>query len=317
MEAMSVRPERLGTQSPHYVWDRDIDPQLVVSSDATVEFETRESSDGFYRPDSGSSDAASFFEAFKGMPLTGPVYVEGAHPGDVLQVDVVEVEPGPFAWTAIMPGFGLLHEEFSDPYVRIWDLSDRRFAYLGDEIRIPLEPFCGVMGLARAERGERSTVPPARTGGNMDIRRLVAGSTLYLPVEVEGGLFSVGDAHGAQGDGEVCGSALETSARSVLRLRVRHDLTMAEPQLETPRDSRAGSGKCYVVTGRDTELLGAAKQATRYMLEYLCAKHRLSSEDAYVLSSVAVDLQIAQVVNTPYWIVNASLPLSLFATRSK
>lgn len=315
---MPLVTPRLDAHAPHYVWDESIPPQLTISPGATVEFETRDASDGFYGPNSVSADAAYFFDTFKGMPLTGPVYIEGARPGDVLQVDVLEVEPGPYAWTAIMPGFGLLQDEFSEPYLRIWDLADRRFAYLGESVRIPLEPFCGVMGVAPAQSGEHSTVPPLRTGGNMDIKHLVVGSKLYLPIEVEGGLFSLGDAHGGQGDGEVCGSALETSARAVLRFRLRNDLTIAEPQLETARRESARSyGQCYVATGRSTDLMLAAKQAIHQMLDHLASKYQLSHEDAYVLSSVAVDLRIGQVVNAPYWIVNAFLPLSIFASHTK
>jgi acetamidase/formamidase len=290
-----------------------VPPTLTIQSGDTVVFDTRDSSDGHYHPGSTAADAAAFAARFKGMPLTGPVFVAGARPGDVLQVDVVAVEPGPFAWTATLPGYGLLQDEFSTPYVRTWDLSDGTFARLSERIRVPIEPFCGVMGVAPAEPGQHSTVPPRRTGGNMDIKHLVAGSVLYLPIEVEGALFSAGDAHAAQGDGEVCVSALEMSARATLRFRVRSDLRLAEPQFQTPGLRAPGSGgPAYVTTGRSPDLMEAAKQSVRYMIEHLSSSYGLSPQDAYVLASVAVDLKISQVVDAPNWIVSAFLPLALF-----
>src|SRR5207248_10836395 len=164
-------------------------------------FQTRDAADRHFRLDSTTADVATY--EFRGHPLTGPVFIDGARPGSVLQVDVLEVQPDTFGWTAILPGFGLLPEDFTEPYLRTWDLSDGNTARLGERFRIPLAPFCGVMGVALAEPGEHPTMPPRRTGGNMDIKQLVSGSTLYLPVEVDGAVFSVGDAHAAQGDGEV------------------------------------------------------------------------------------------------------------------
>jgi acetamidase/formamidase len=147
----------------------------------------------------------------------------------------------------------------------------------------------------------------------MDIKQLVAGSTLYLPVEVEGALFSVGDAHAAQGDGEVCVTAIEMGSTTTLRFAVRRDLHISEPQFSTPGIRwRGSSGACYVTTAHGPDLMANTQQAIRYMLDHLQAAYGLGREDAYCLASVAVDLKISQVVDAPNWIVSAFLPLAIF-----
>jgi acetamidase/formamidase len=302
----------LESTAPHYVWDNAIPPQLTIQSGDTVAFQTRDAADGHFRLDSTAADVATL--VFRGHPLTGPVRIEGAQPGDTLQIDILEVQPGSFGWTAILPGMGLLSEDFTTPHIRTWDLSDGQYARFGDLAKIPIEPFCGVMGLALAEAGELPTMPPRRTGGNFDIRQLVAGSTLYLPVDVDGALFSVGDAHAAQGDGEVCVSAVEMSSTVSLRFEVHHDRPINEPQFKTPGSRFRGStGPAYVTTAHGPDLYASSQQAVRYMLDYLEREYRISREDAYCLSSVAVDLKISEIVDAPNWIVSAFLPLDIFA----
>ena len=305
-----TQPHLLAPDPPHYAWDNSLPPRLRVADGETVSFQTRDASDLHFRLDSTPADLATY--EFRGHPLTGPVLIEGARAGDVLQVDVLEVQPDTFGWTAVLPGYGLLAGDFPEPYLRTWDLSDGRAARLGERFSIPLAPFCGVMGVALAEPGEHSTIPPRRTGGNFDIRQLVSGSTLYLPIEVDGALFSVGDAHAAQGDGEVCVSAIEMSARVSLRFRVRRDLVVHEPQFQTPGMRRLGSnGPAYVTTAHGPDLLENARQAARYMLDHLERSYGLSRLDAYCLASVAVDLKISEVVDAPNWVVSAFLPLEI------
>jgi len=301
----------LAPDPPHYVWDNSLEPRLRIGSGTTVTFQTRDAADEAFTLESTTADLASW--QFRGHPLTGPVFIEGARPGDTLQVDVLEVKPAAFGWTAIVPGLGLLSDDFVEPYLRTWDLSAGSHAQLGDRIRLPLGPFCGVMGVALAEPGEHGTLPPRRTGGNIDIRQLVAGSSLYLPVEVEGALFSAGDAHAAQGDGEVCVTAIEMGSTTTLRFSVRPDLLIHEPQFSTPGSQWAGSsGAAYVTTAHGPDLMANTKQAVRYMLDHLEANYALSREDAYCLASVVVDLKISQIVDAPNWIVSAFLPLDIF-----
>jgi acetamidase/formamidase len=306
---------RLTSEAPHYAWDNSLPPKLRIQSGDTVTFETRDAADGRYRLESTSADIDT--SPFRGHPLTGPVWIDGAQAGDTLQIDVLDVKPGSFGWTRIRPGAGLLPDEFSRPYLRTWDLSDGQYARLGDGVQVPIEPFCGVTGVALAEPGTHSTLPPRRTGGNMDIRQVVAGSTLFLPVEVEGALFSVGDAHAAQGDGEVCVTAIEMSATASLRFQVRRDLSLPEPQFRSAGTRSVGSnGPAYVTTAHGPDLFDNSRRAVRYMLDYIEREYGLSREDAYCLCSVAVDLKISEIVDAPNWIVSAFLPLSLFRPPS-
>jgi acetamidase/formamidase len=303
---------RLDCDVVHHCWDRSIPPRLEIESGDTVVFECRDAADGFYSWDSVAADVLR--REFRGHPLTGPVSVKGARPGDVLQVEVLELRPGDLGWTSIREGRGLLADEFSEPYLKLWDLRGGDAAELKPGIRVPLEPFLGVMGVAPDTPGEHSTAPPRRCGGNMDVKQLTAGSTLYLPVLVDGALFSTGDGHAAQGDGEVCITAIETRMTATLRFTVRRDFRLDEPEFGTggPVAAATNVGPHYATTGIAPDLMVATKKAVRAMIGYLGREHGLSREEAYVLCSVAVDLKISEVVDAPNWVVSAFLPLSLF-----
>jgi acetamidase/formamidase len=300
----------------HYEWNNAIPPRLEIDPGDTVVFDTRDAADGFYTPASTSADAAAR-GPFGGHPLTGPVRVRGARPGDVLVVEVMEVRPAlPWGWSHIRPGRGLLPEaDFSESFLQIWDLSDGRCARMGRlPVAVPLQPFPGVLGVALDEPGGHSTMPPRKNGGNMDVKQLTEGTTLYLPVWVEGALFSVGDAHGAQGDGEVCVTAVEMSARISLRFDLRRGPGLREPQFRVkgPLGRGHDQGPYFATTAHGPDLYAAAQQAVRYMIEHLGRERGLSREQAYVLSSVAVDLRISEIVDAPNWIVSAFLPESVF-----
>jgi len=301
----------------HRVWDRDLSPRLTIDSGDSVTFETRDASNEFYKVDSTSADIANQ-GPFAGHPLTGPVYMKDAMPGDVLAVEVLSVESSHgFGWTAIKPGRGLFPaEEFGNPFLQIWDVSDQHVARMTqrDDIAVPIAPFPGIMGTALSESGEHSTMPPRENGGNMDIKHLCSGSTLYLPVWVEGGLFSVGDAHAAQGDGEVCVTAVEMSAKIELRISLQTQKNMAEPQFHTHGPLCPGfqNSSYYVTTACGPDLFSNAQQATRYMIDHLVQERGLTREEAYVLCSVCVDLKINEIVDAPNWIVSASLPEVVF-----
>src|SRR5438128_5971563 len=175
----------------------------------------------------------------KGHPLTGPVGIRGARPGDVLQVDVRELVPGDLGYTSFRPGIGLLRDDFIEPYLKLWELRGQA-AELRPGIRVPLAPFLGVMGVALAEPGAHVTAPPRSNGGNMDIKQLTAGTTLYLPVWVAGALFSCGDGHAVQGDGEVCITAIETTMTATLRFTVRRDIRLGGRRWRPHSRARAG-----------------------------------------------------------------------------
>jgi acetamidase/formamidase len=305
---------RLAADRVHYEWNNALAPRLAIDPGDTVIFDTRDAADGYYSRASTHADVLGR-GPFRGHPLTGPVAVRGAVPGDVLAVEVLAMRPAAdFGWTAIRPGRGLLPEaEFATPHLVIWDLSDGEFARMGPGIAVPLAPFPGVMGTALDVAGGHSTMPPRKNGGNMDIKHLTAGSTLYLPVWVEGALVSVGDGHGAQGDGEVCVTAVEMMAEVTLRFGLRRGQSIPEPRLRTSAaPARRAAGPCFVTTAHGPDLFASAQQAVRYMIDHLVTERGLGREDAYILSSVAVDLSISEIVDAPNWIVSASLPESVF-----
>ncbi len=305
----------LDAETIHQEWDNAIPPRLTIDPGDTVVFDTRDAANRFYSRSSTHQDVLDR-GPFRGHPLTGPVRIRGAQPGDTLVVDVVEVVPAlDFGWTAIRPGRGLLPEtDFDTPYLQIWDLSDKRHARMPHGIAVPIAPFPGVMGVALDEPGAHSTMPPRRAGGNMDIKQLTASTTLYLPVLVDGALFSVGDAHAAQGDGEVCVTAVEMSARVTLRFDLQPGRRLPEPQFRTrgPIDLSTNRGRYYAVTAHGPDLFASSQQAVRYMIDHLVRERGLSREEAYIVCSVAVDLKISEIVDAPNWIVSAFLPESIF-----
>jgi len=243
--------------------------------------------------------------------ITGPVAVRGAKPGDVLRVDVVELSIDSYGFNLSMPeefGRGLLPAEFPKGHVGHFhfDLETMMVPFT-DSIAVPLEPFLGIMGVAPQQEGPQHSGPPGPFGGNIDLRDLVERTSLYLPVFVDGANFYVGDAHGRQGDGEVCLTALETSMK-----RARLRLTLVdEPTIERPR---AETEKAVITLGLDEDLHEAARQAVHDMIGWLHRVHSLSRESAYSLCSIAADLSITQLVNGTKG-VHAKLPFDIFGGK--
>jgi len=307
-----VRPDAF-----NYVWDNALEPALSIESGEDVLLHVRDASDEQIGPGSGD-DAVANLDFAHVNPVSGPVEVRGAKPGDVLAVEILEFAPRDWGWTAIIPGFGLLADEFPEPWLRISavdpDAGRVRFA---EGITLPYEPFPGTIGVALPEPGQHSVVPPSDWGGNMDIKHLRAGTTLYLPVGVEGALFSVGDTHAAMGDAEVCGTAVETAMDITVRLTVRRDLTLDAPQYHVPAGELARTqGSAYhVCTGVAPDLMEASKRAVRAMIDHLGGRHGLGRQEAYALVSVACDLRIHEVVDAPNWVVGAFLPEDIFEGR--
>lgn len=296
------------------VWDNALEPVLSVEPGSVVRFECRDAANGHFDVDSTVEDHAT--KPSGGHPLTGPVRIEGAEPGDVLAVDLLEFQHKGFGVSYFYPGadgMGLLPEAFDDPGLHVWDL-DGDVGRFVNGIEVPLDPFPGVIGVAPAEAGEHSTTPPRRVGGNMDIKHLTAGSTLYLPIEVEGALFSLGDCHGAQGDGEVCVTGIEAPMFVTARLGLRSGMEIEQPQLETtgPFTATGADEPMYATTGIADDLMEATKLAIRHMIDHLSTERGITREEAYILCSAAVDLKINQVVDTPNWTVSAYLPESIF-----
>jgi acetamidase/formamidase len=297
-----------------YAWDNSLEPALEIESGEAVLLHVRDASDEQIRRDSGVEDVLALdFDHVN--PVSGPVFVKGAAPGDTLAVELLEFRPPTWGWTAIIPGFGLLAEEFPEPWLRISTIADGRVAFL-DDVELPFEPFPGTIGVAPAEPGEHSIVPPSRWGGNMDIKHLRAGTRLLLPVGVEGALFSVGDTHAAMGDGEVCGTAVEAPMDIAVRLGVRRDLTIAAPQyVVAPGElARTEAGGYHVCTGIAPDLMEATREATRAAIAHIVERRGGTVHEAYALASVACDLRIHEVVDVPNWVVGCFVPDALFAS---
>ncbi len=294
-------------------WSRDHPPLLSVPSGAEIVVEASECSYGQIGRDSTAATIAALDMTLID-PIGGPIFVEGARPGDVLQVDLLDLRPAAYGWSANYPGSGLLPEDFPDPWLYVWDLTRERAPYIGD-ISVPIEPMVGIVGCTPAAPGTHSSIPPLRTGGNMDVKHIGTATTVYLPVEVEGALLGLGDPHAAQGDGEVGGSGIETSMTITARLTVRRDFQIAMPQYEVrqplERASAAAAGY-YVTTGIGPDLVEASKTAVRAMIDRLVATRGLEPVEAYELCSVALDLKISEIVDPPTSVVSGFLPNDLF-----
>jgi len=297
----------------HFTWDAGHEPVLEIESGDTVTLETRDVTDGQIGPDS-TVDAIPTLDFSRLYPLAGPIRVAGAEPGDTLAVEIVELETRGWGWAAILPGLGLLPEDFSEPYLRIFDLTGGSETHLRDDVVIPVEPFFGTMGVCPAGASKQPVMPPGTFGGNMDTRQLTAGSTLYLPVQLEGALFSCGDAHAAQGDGEVCVTGIESPMGAVLRFELQKGRSIPAPQFETsgPLTPRTNTAGWYGTTGVGPDLYRAAQEAVRALVDHVAATYGLSREDAYVLASLVADLKISEIVDAGQYIVSALLPLSVF-----
>jgi acetamidase/formamidase len=298
----------------HFTWDAGNAAVLTVDSGDTVVVHTRDVSDDQIGPDS-TVDVIAGLDWDRVYPLAGPIAVQGAQPGDTLAIEVLDLHTQGWGWTAILPGLGLLSDDFPDPYLRIFDLTAGDVTYLRKDIAIPIEPFMGTMGVCPAGASAQPVMPPGNFGGNMDTRQLTRGTTLYLPIQVEGALFSCGDAHAAQGDGEVCVTGLESPMYGALRFTLHKDRPIPAPQYLTggPLAPRVADGPWYGTTGVGPDLFLGAQEAVRAMVDHLAAEHGLSPEDAYLLCSLCVDLRISEIVDAGQYVVSALLPLAIFA----
>jgi formamidase len=361
------KPLRDEAHTGHNRWHPDIPPALRVEPADTVVLETRDALDGAVTAEMTSADLHRV-DLDLVHPLTGPVFINGAEPGDLLEVHILDIRPEPFGFTTIIPGFGFLREFFPTPFLVKWTI-DGGFAVSPDlpDVRIPGGPFMGVMGVApsrelRARLAAREgellrrggavlppnaqgavpatepiasealrTIPPRETGGNFDIKQLTAGTTLLLPVYAPGALFSAGDSHFAQGDGESCGTAVEMGATLTVRFGLRkgmaarrqiqrpqyerHDYFI-DPRFAVPRRFFATTGMPITREGRNESenVTLAAQDALLNMIEHLVAERGYGREQAYALTSVAVDLRISELVDVPNVVVSAFLPLDIFTT---
>jgi acetamidase/formamidase len=295
----------LTADQTHNKFSAAIAPAITVPSGSVIEAYTHEATGGQLALGATAADMEAVDNSLV-HALTGPVFVEGAEPGDTLAVTLIELEPGDWGWTGVSPDFGFLAGEENHSGIKTYAIDkETNSIKFADGIRIPLRPFAGVMGVAPATDEMLSTIPPRANGGNMDDRNIVAGTTVYFPVFVKGALFSIGDTHAVQGMGEVGGSAVEAPMRVVYRVEVmKGGRKLPEPQYETDT--------YYATTGFAPTIDEAAKKATRYMIDHIVAEYGLSRSDAYMLCSLACDLKIAEVVDLPNMLVAMHLRKDIF-----
>jgi formamidase len=352
--------------SGHNRWHPDIPPVVVCRAGDEVVMQTRDAFDHQFTVDSTDVDVGKVILDVV-HPLTGPVYIEGAETGDLLVVDILEVAPRPFGYTAQVPGFGFLRDEFPEPFLVKWVIADG--AATSDDlpgVRVPGAPFMGIMGVAPShqlmqritareqallDRGgyvlppltdgavpsaggiaseALRTIPPRETGGNMDIKQTCAGSRLFMPVWTEGALFSAGDAHFAQGDCEVCGTAIEMDAtfrvrfdlrkgvaaeRGIRDLQFERDGYVVSPEFQAPRRFFATTGISVDQDGNNhsESLTVAARNALMNMIGHLADEYGFTPQQAYAICSVAVDLKVSQMADVPNFLVSAVLPLDVLS----
>jgi acetamidase/formamidase len=306
----------LSAEPTHSRWNRALQPRLSIAPGDAVRMECVDSSGAQCHP---SMTLPEYLKIDRDRihALTGPIFVDGAEPGDVLQVDVVEVAHKGWGWTSVVNGLGFLKQRFAEPFFFVWKLEGEASKSIAPAV-VPLRPFCGVMGVAPAEDGELRTRPPGIFGGNMDVRELCTGATLYLPVLNRGALFSAGDAHAAQGDGEVSINGIECPADVTLRFQVHKRRPLAAPMIETPAgrglEADAVGGE-WIVVESSSDAVGAARAAASRMIDFLAERWGFTAVHAYLLCSVAMNLRLSQVVNEPIYTVSAAISKQILPAR--
>lgn len=294
-------------------WDRDASPRLTIAPGDEVEFAMRDASDGQVTPDmTGAQFAQIERERIHG--LTGPVEIAGAEEGDRLVVTILEYRHEGWAWTSLVPGLGLLPDDFPDPFLFHWKLEGTQTKSFPG-VTLDLHPFCGIMGVQRQETGTFRTRPPGSFGGNMDVKQLLAGARLSLPVAVPGAGFCCGDAHAAQGDGEVCINGMEAPMSVVARFALEKGTAPRGPELVAPPalfPPRYATRDWQVFVESAENPLEACQAVVRRAIDWLTKRLSVSAAMAYVLCSVVLDLKVSQLVNQPVVTISGFLPLAIF-----
>lgn len=302
----------LAAEPTHSRWNRTLEPRLEIDPGDIVHFECVEASGGQVRPGMSLGELLTI-DRGRVHALTGPVSIRSAEPGDVLEVEILRIAHHGWGYSTVAEGLGFLKDRFREPYLFHWELLPDESRSLVPAI-VPLRPFCGVMGVAPAADGEFRTRPPGVFGGNMDVRELCTGSRLYLPVFNPGALFSCGDGHAAQGDGEVCINGIECPLGVTLRFNLHRGPPLEAPLVEFGGSS-APEAESWAVIESDQDAMRAARNATARMIELLVRIWGFSDVHAYILCSVAMHLRLSQVVNEPMVTVSAAIAKHILPKR--
>ncbi|HUD55390.1 MAG TPA: acetamidase/formamidase family protein [Terracidiphilus sp.] len=304
----------LSAEPTHSVWDRSLKPRLRIESGDEVQIECVDASGGQVALGTTLAEYLRI-DRTRIHALSGPIWIEGAEPGDVLQVDVLATRHGGWGWSSVVEGLGFLKDRFKEAYLFHWLLEGEETRSLEPAI-VPVRPFLGVMGVARADDGAFRTRPPGPFGGNLDVRELCAGSTLYLPVYNAGALFSCGDGHAAQGDGEVCINGIECPLDVTLRFHLHKHQPLAGPIVEaSERTAPDSTSDAWVVVESGVDMAETARTATLRMIELLVSRWGFSEVHAYLLCSVALKLRLSQVVNEPMYTISGALSKQVLPSR--
>jgi acetamidase/formamidase len=304
----------LAAEPTHSVWDRSLEPRLRIKSGDEVQIECVDASGGQVKRGMTTEEYLGI-DRTKIHALTGPIWIEEAEPGDVLEIVVLATRHADWGWSSVVEGLGFLKERFHEPYLFHWQLDGESSSSLEPAV-VPVRPFLGVMGVARADNGAFRTRPPGPFGGNLDVRELCAGSKLYLPVYNRGALFSCGDGHAAQGDGEVCINGIECPLDVTLAFHLHKQQPLAGPIVEASDKAAADStADAWIVVETGTDLLAASRAATGRMIDLLVERWGFSDVHAYILCSVALRLRLSQVVNEPVFTVSAALSKQILPER--
>ena len=292
-------------------WDNSVEPRLSIDAGDTVVFECLEAS-GQYSKHSTVEDYINA-DRSKVHALNGSVYINGAEPEDALEVEILDMQHKGWGWTAYRPGFGLLADDFTEPCFHIWELDGDQCHFGVGNIVLPFEPMPGCVGVAPRLPGRLNTIPPRENGGNVDVRDLTTGSVFWLPVLVPGALFSTGDCHANQGQGEICGTGIECPMTVTMRFNIKKQARIKELQYrrQSPMTKTDTAGH-FGTTAHGPDLYVNAQNAVRAMLDWLTSEHGLTRSEAYLLCGAIVDLKISEIVDAPNWIVSAQIPLQIF-----
>ncbi len=295
-------------------WDNQTPARITIASGDRITLDMADSSGFQVQPTWTKEDFKTKFDPLKVHALTGPVAIAGAEPGDQLEIKIEAYEHRGWAWTSLIPQLGLLPEDFPEAHLHIWKLAGGQTRSMPG-VTLDLHPFAGIIGVQRAEPGEFRTRAPGIFGGNMDVRHLTAGTTLYLPVLTPGGNLLAGDCHAAQGDGEVCINGMEAPMQMTMQINLIKQQPLPAPYAICPSplvSPQYQTKPWHMFIESDEQPREACKRVVRRAIAYLTKRLGLSPELAYTLCSVVLDLKVSQLVNVPTTTITGYLPEAIF-----
>jgi acetamidase/formamidase len=309
MNVITPTIQRIPNGSLHKTWNRKEPPVLTIRPGDTLSLTAPDAANGEVTARSTSEDIGRI--NYRRLdPLVGPVYIEGARPGDALKIEVLELKPLGWGWTALLPEFGILWREIREPWLKVWTL-DKDYVEMPNGSRFELHPMIGCIGVAPAQDGDYASITPTNAAGNIDVRYLNVGSSLIVPVFNDGALLSAADGHALQGEGEICGTAIECPMDMTLKIELIKDARLDWPELIVKDTFPAAEGY-RIFTGIGPDLMEAARDAVRHSISPLATALKVDELTAYGLLGVVGELRIHEIVDEPHWIVGCMLPRRLF-----